>query len=237
MIAARWGMLLVASLSMLAALGAMAARIQPSMLRLEVAAVVAVLAPLFWPGAGTSAEAAAMRVTGWSLASTALAAIVIVVLGGFGQPALPVLLVCVMLLAILILVHAAMAFVEHRWRARWGDAEGARELAGRATVIAFVVLGTLPFWSGPIAEVVSVRHPGVLDLVMGLSPVTHLAVASGSDVLRINWFYEHSNLSALRVSYPEPAELAWSYGSACAALAVYTIARRRLRHHAGPALK
>ncbi|MEP7138520.1 MAG: hypothetical protein ABI745_02760 [Caldimonas sp.] len=228
-------MLLVAALSMLAALGAMSAQGQPSLLRLEVAAVMATLAPLLWPGTGARSEGTATRVVGWSLAATTLAAAVIVAIAGFAQPALPVFLLCAMLLAILIIVHAAIAFVEHRWRQGWGDADGARELAGRAVALAFVIVSTLPFWFGPIAQVVSVRHPRVIDLAVALSPITHLAVASGSDVLRATWFYEHSNLSALRVSTPEPAELAWSYGSACAALAIYAIARRRRRFVAGPA--
>ena len=31
-----------------------------------------------------------------------------------------------------------------------------------------------------------------------MSPLTHLAVASGNDLLRNQWFYQHSNLASLQ---------------------------------------
>lgn len=211
----------------------MSAHGQPSLLRVEVTAVVAVLAPLFWPGRATTRARTALCVVAWSGAAAASAAIAIVVLGRFGQPWLQIVWACAMLMAILVLSHAAAAWLERRWRARSNDADSARELAGRTMSVALVLLGTVPFWLGPVAELLSVRHPRVIDLVVGLSPVTHLAVASGNDVLRNSWLYEHSNLASLPVSYPERAALAWGYGSACAALALAALASRMPRRRAG----
>lgn len=240
MIAIRWGMLLLAALSILAALGAMSSFGQPSLLRVEAAAVVAVLAPLFWPGLGATPVRTALRVFGWSMSAAAMAAITIAVLSRPAQPWLPIAVACVMLLSILILTHAAAAGLECRWRQRSQDADGARELAGRAVAAALLLFGTLPFWLGPVAEVISVRHPRAIDFIVGLSPVTHLAVASGNDLLRNPWVYKHSNLASLRVDYPEPVALAWGYGSACVALGLVALAitsRAARRPAPEPALK
>lgn len=240
MIAVRWAMLLLAALSILAALGAMSVFGQPSLLRFEVAAVIAVLAPLFWPGLGMTPVRTVLRVLGWSCAAAAMAAIAIAVLSRPTQPWLPIAVVGAMLLAILILAHAAVVLLESRWRQRSLDADGARELAGRTICAALMLLGTLPFWLGPVADMLSTRHPSAIDFIVGLSPATHLAVASGNDLLRTPWVYEHSNLASLRVDYPEAAALAWGYGAACVALVLValTITARATRRAAPePALK
>jgi hypothetical protein len=226
-IAARSGMLLVAALSILAASGATAAHVQGSVLRVEVTAVVGLLAPLFWPGRAATAAHTVLRVVAWSAFAAASAAMLIGLLARPAQPWQRIAEACTMLMPILVLAHAAAAGLEGRWQVRDDAAESARELAGRATALALAALGTLPFWLGPVAELLSARHPGAIDLVVGLSPVTHLAVASGNDLLRNPWLYQHSNLAVLPVSYPAPATLAWGYASACAALAIVALASRR----------
>jgi len=87
----------------------------------------------------------------------------------------------------------------------------------------------LPFWLGPAAESLSARHPGIIDIVVALSPVTHLAVASGNDLLHNAWLYEHSNLAVLPVAYPAVGTLAAGYASACALLAIAVLASRQRR--------
>ena len=227
MIAARWGLLLVAAFSILAASAASAGPGQASALRLEVAAVVGLLAPLFWPGRAVTASRTAVRVVAWSAAAAASAAIAL--LAHPAQRWGDVVATCAMLMAILVLSHAAVAALERRWDAPTADRGHARELAGRAIAGALAALGTLPFWLGPAAESLSARHPGIIDVVVGASPVTHLAVAGGNDLLHNPWLYEHSNLAVLAVSYPPFATLAWAYASACAALAAVVLASRRPR--------
>ncbi len=78
----------------------------------------------------------------------------------------------------------------------------AREAAGRSAAVALALLGALPLWLGPVAETLSARHDWAIDAVVGASPLTHLAVASGNDLLRNQWFYQHANLAALLFSYP-----------------------------------
>jgi hypothetical protein len=220
-------MLLVAALSILAAVGATSVQGQPSSFRVEVTAVVGLLAPLFWPGHAATAPRTALRVVAWSAGAALSAAIVL--LAHPPQPLHRVAAACAMLMAILLPTHAAAAALERRWDAPTADAGSARELAGRTMASALAALGTLPFWLGPAAESLSARHPGIIDLVVALSPVTHLAVASGNDLLHNPWLYEHSNLAQLPVSFPELATLAWGYATACAALAAVALAARRPR--------
>jgi hypothetical protein len=227
-IAAPSGMLLVAAVSILAAFGALAHG-QPSSQRVEVTAVFGLLAPLFWPGRAATPGRTALRVVAWSAVVAASAAIVLAVLAPSPQPWARGALACAMLMAILVLTHAAGAVLEQRWQVRSDDGDGGRELAGQAMASALAALGTMPFWLGPVTESLSVRHPGIIDIVVGLSPLTHLAVASGNDLLRGPWLYGHSNLAVLPVAYPDLATLAWGYGSACALLAIVALASRRPR--------
>ena len=227
MIAARWGMLLMAALSVLVASGAMSAHAQASALRVEVTAVLGVLAPLFWPGRAATASGTAWRVVAWSAAVAASAAIVLFVLRA--SPWDRVASAGAMLMAILVPTHAAAAALERRWQAATDSGGAARELAGRVMAIVLAALGTLPLWLGPAAESLSARLPGITDFVLGLSPVTHLAVASGDDLLHNAWLYEHSNLAMLAVTTPALGTIAWSYAAACALLAIVALASRRPR--------
>ncbi len=88
------------------------------------------------------------------------------------------------------------------------------------------MFGALPLWLGPTAEVLARTQPWIIDAVVGMSPLTHLAIASGNDLLRNEWLYDHSNLSRLAVSYPGLASLLVSYGSILLALALVALVQR-----------
>ena len=235
MMAARWAMLAAATLLALAALGAVAAPQdwQPSALRLAVTAVVGLLSLLFWPGAAHTPLRTAGRVAGWSLAAAGLAALVLWLLGQGLQRAPRVALVCAMLLTILLLA-LGLAAVLQAPRQTLGDARSAAEVSARALplwgVLLLVLMGSLPLWLGPLAELLSAQHAWVVDAVIAASPLTHLAVASGNDLLRNQWFYQHSNLAGLQFDYPEPAAVFVGY--ALASLAVGLLVLTRLRDRA-----
>lgn len=218
MIAARWAILAAAAALMLAAFGATA--LQPSALRVAVTAIVGALAPLFWPGTGATAVRAALRVGGWSLAAAILAAVELRVAGGAAQSFTQIVPACGVLLLLLVATHALAAALETRWRVRDADAERARELGGRTAASALAVLASMPLWLGPAAELLAPRQPWIVDAVVGASPLTHLAVASGNDLLRNAWFYQHANLAALRFSYPGLTGIMLSYGTAVVLLAL-----------------
>ena len=69
--------------------------------------------------------------------------------------------------------------------------------------IVFVVLAVLfavPVWLGPLAEQ-SGHLPLLPNLLVGVSPLSALAVSLDLDYLRSNWFYQHSVLGSLRYEY------------------------------------
>jgi hypothetical protein len=233
MIAVRFAALAAVTVLLLAAFGATG--LQPSALRVAVTAVVGLLAPLFWPGAAPTLVGTALRVAGWSLAAACLAAIALR-FAGDGQPLARIFPACAMLMLILLVIHALAAGVERHSRAP-ANAERSRESAGRTAFVLLALAGSLPLWLGPAAELLARRQAWIIDAVIGVSPLTHLAVASGNDLLRNPWFYQHSNLAALQFSYPGVASLAIAYVLISVALAFVALAPlnpRRPIDRAGP---
>jgi hypothetical protein len=222
-------MLLVATMLTLAAVGAGSDDLQPSALRVMLTAVVGLLSLLFWPGAAATPARTAWRVVAWSAAATLLAAVALRVTGQVLQPWPRILSSCAMLLLILLVAHALAAALEARLRAGRADAHGAREAAGRTVAMVLALLGTLPLWAGPLAELLSGRHEWAVDAAVAASPLTHLAVASGNDLLRNQWLYQHANLAGLQFSYPGLFEVAVSYAAMCLLLALgaFAFGRRR----------
>lgn len=226
--AARWGMLAVVALLILATFGATADDVPPSALRVAVTAIVGLLAPLFWPGIGAAPARTVLRIVGWSAAAAGLAAALLRLLGTPAQPFDRIFGVCGMLMLVLLLAHAAVAWLERRWSGGSGGSKASesREMAGRTVATALALLGTLPLWLGPAGELASRRYAWAIDAVIGLSPLTHLAVAGGNDLLRIQWFYQHSNLAGLQFSYPALAGVAWFYTVALLLLVLGALALR-----------
>ena len=222
MIAARAAMLFGAVLIVLVAIGAADPDTQPSALRLMASAAVALLAPLFWPGVTAPRRATLFRIVVWSTAACCVAILPMVAMARAKQPLPDVLQSCAMLALILLVSHTAAAMLEGRWSQASSDA---REMAGRAVMMTLALLGSLPFWLGPAGELLSSRHPSVIDTMLGLSPLTHLAVASGNDLLRNAWLYQHTNLAGLQFDYPGLAGLAWFYITLLLGVVAMTAAR------------
>lgn len=227
--AARWAMLVVATGLMLAAAGVGSDEWQPSALRLLVTAVVGLLSLLFWPGVAATPSRTALRVVLWSMAAALLAAALVHAIAPAGQTPQKTLQSGAMLLLILLVMHALAAALEVALRTGSGDAHGASETAGRTVAGSLALLALLPLWLGPLAELLSARHPWAIDAVIAASPLTHLAVASGNDLLRNQWLYQHANLAGLQFAYPGLVEVVAAYGAACLVLVAGTFAFRRRR--------
>jgi hypothetical protein len=229
MMVMRGALLLAAAAISLFAFGAADADLQPSALRVTTAVVFTLLAPLFWPGCAASRRGTALRIVVWSASACAMAGLSMQLWGGSRQSLPASLPSCAMLAAILLLAHAAAALLERLWARSGVEIGDAREAAGRTVALSLALLGSLPLWLGPAAELLSVRHAWAIDAALGVSPLTHLAVASGNDLLRNQWLYQHSNLSGLQFDYPGLGALAWSYGALClvAGAIAMTAARRR----------
>jgi hypothetical protein len=224
MMAVRWAMLALAVALTGAAFGATTMEFQPSAQRLVVTAVTGLLAPLFWSGAGATLSRTALRVVGWSVGAACLAGTVLRAMGGVRQPPARLASACLMLMLIALATLALAAAIEWRLRGKSADAERAREQAGRAATLALALVGALPLWLGPLAEMLARTRPWVVDAVVAVSPLTHLAIASGNDLLRNQWLYDHSNLAALAVSYPGLNTLLLYYATISLALAAVPLA-------------
>ena len=57
-----------------------------------------------------------------------------------------------------------------------------------------------PLWLGPLAEATG-NSSTTTNLIVGVSPLSALAVSLDLDYLRTSWFYQHSVLGSLRYEY------------------------------------
>jgi hypothetical protein len=203
-LAGRLAGLVATALLLIAALGALSDDLQGSARVVLVTAVVGALAPLFWPGRAATTRSTAMRIAGWSFAATVLAAALAALGGNAAMLAPRIARACIVLLLVLVVAHALAAVLEALLQRRAARPATAREASAWLTTAALAAVAATPLWLGPAAELASKTHPRAVDVVVAVSPLTHLAVASGNDLLRNQWFYQHSNLSGLRFEYPPP---------------------------------
>ena len=228
----RLGMLAVCTAIVQAVCGALLADLQPSARLVLLTAVTGLLAPFFRPGNAARAMQSAALVALWSVGATIVAAIAISITQGAGVAWPRAFAACAVLLLICLVTHAAAAILEQVLQPRAHDAGGAHDAATWFAVSALVAAGAAPLWLGPAAELMSAGATNAIDRVVGASPLSHLAVASGNDLLRNQWFYQHANLAALQFSYPDLAGIAWSYVAAGVLLALAALASRRPRTRA-----
>jgi len=227
MIAARVALLAVSAALASAVWGALQMSQQPSAQRLVVTSVVALLAPLFWPGAAASELRTGSRITGWSLAAAAIALCLLFAAGRGRQSFTQLLSAGAMLALVLAITHTVASAVERRLQI--AAIANARELAGLLATVLLALVGAMPFWLGPAAELAQRVHAGIVDVVVAGSPLTHLAIASGNDLLRNEWLYDHSNLAKLAVTYPRMPGVVLAYVVILLALALLWPAQRNLR--------
>lgn len=232
---ARLALLALAVALVLAASGVMSAGFQPSARIVVVTAITALLAPFFRPHDAGLASRSAMRIALWCVGAVVVAAGAVVVAGGTGVLAPRVLHACLLLLLVLLATHAAASVIEEAMRAWTRERDGLHETATWIVVVGLAALGATPLWLGPVAELLSGGEPAAVDTIVGMSPLTHLAVASGNDLLRNQWFYQHSNLASLRFTYPTLAAIVLSYLAAILALGAVLTALAIHRSRSGRA--
>lgn len=74
---------------------------------------------------------------------------------------------------------------------------------GGARQLVFLVIAislSAPLWLGPLAEATG-NSSTTTNLIVGVSPLSALAVSLDLDYLRTSWFYQHSVLGSLRYEY------------------------------------
>jgi hypothetical protein len=85
------------------------------------------------------------------------------------------------------------------------------EAFGKITgLMLFATAATLPLWLSPIAEIFN-SHQGLIDGILVLSPLSHLAVLLQVDFLHSDWFYQNSAFGSLRFHYPAIWQFATLY--------------------------
>lgn len=228
MTALRAGLLVLSgSIAAAAAAGAWRDAPEPSVQRLVVACAAALVVPLLWPGAAQAAGRTGVRIGGWSGASAAFAVVLLAAAGG-GRQAPARLASCgAMMLAVVAATLALAALIELAIRRRGRGNDGnaaAREVAGRAAALALMFVSALPLWLGPAAEWVWRDWPWAIDAVVAASPLTHLALASGNDLFRNPWLYDHANLATLSIAYPSWERICLAYACALLLLAGAVVA-------------
>ena len=98
---------------------------------------------------------------------------------------------------------------------------------------ALAVLGATPVWLAPLVQALD-GSAVAANLALAVSPLVHLAAATGSDLLRTDWFYRHSSIASLYFSYPRVGAGLLAYTVIC--MAAFTAAVVAGRQGRRPAL-
>jgi hypothetical protein len=176
----------------------------PSLRTLLAAAAPTLLAPLFWPGLTT---ARLRRGLGYAAGVGTLALLGTLALNT-GQQLWPTTLAAAAVAAIIAFGSHGLAGTLQLALERQVAGVRAREAALVITLLTLWLLAAAPVWLSPLAEShasSTSASPWLADLLLNVSPLAQLAVAAGNDLLRNDWFYAHSALAGMPVSYPRLA--------------------------------
>jgi hypothetical protein len=190
-----------------------------------IPAVVILLAPLFAPlGGGLRDNATGLAL--WCLLCAATALILLALIGPAAVQGQLLAVSIGMCLALLVVSHAgllALFMIMGEGRQQ----HERRELASWGIVGVLVVLGATPVWLAPLAQALN-GSAVVANLAVSFSPLMHLAAATGSDLLRTDWFYRYSSIASLHFAYPTvgTALLAYTFICMAALLAALAAVRR-----------
>lgn len=199
--------------------------VPPAMRLLAAIAAPALLAPLFGGRAPATLAAVTARFASWAL-GTLLLVIVVALAGG----ALPLAGIAAPLLVaggIVVTALLAMLVVARALRSIGMDAAAAESSAGWMVVAALWLLAAAPLWLGPFADLAARTGPARANAIVASSPLVHLGVAAGQDLLRTQWFYQHAGFGTLQFDYPSPASLVCAYLGASAVLTALAFAMTR----------
>jgi len=188
-------------------------------------ALAVLLAPLFVP---VSPRAGAPL----RLIACAAAAALLVVSAGFllAPRAIPVAGVAAVGAVTFAIVLASSAALLLLSRSNLVRGRAAALEAGRFALVGTIAFaGSAPLWLGPVASG-SPGREAIADTLLAASPLIHLAVAAGADLLRSPWFYEHTSVGSLRFSYPQPWLATLVYLMVAAALCIPALRYRQESH-------
>jgi hypothetical protein len=191
------------------------------------AAAPAMLAPLFWLREGYSRGRFLKSALGSVPAIVLVALMLRIALGASVMPGRLVLATLVVV-AMLAVAHQAATLIEDMLRRLEAGESPAREWSYWTVTAILWLASAAPLWLGPVADLAAGIQPRLPSILLGSSPLAHLAVACGHDVLRDQWVYAHTSLGALQVDYPRLPLVLSVYVVAAVALSILRAAEARV---------
>ncbi len=191
------------------------------------AAVPAMLAPLFWLREGYTRDRLLRSALGPVLAMAVVTLGLRIVVGASVAPG-PLALAGLVMVAMLTASHQAAALIEDTLRRLGAGDSPARDWSYWTVTAVLWLAAAAPLWLGPLADLLAGVRPRLPTLVLGSSPLAHLAAAAGYDILRGQWFYAHSSLGGLQADYPPLPLLLSAYIAAAVALTLIRAGQARL---------
>jgi hypothetical protein len=191
------------------------------------ATVPAMLAPLFWLREGHARDRLLQAAAGPVLAMAIVALGLRIAADATVAPG-SLALAGLVMVAMLTAAHQAAALIEDTLRRLGAGDSPARDWSHWTVTAVLWLAAAAPLWLGPLADLFAGARPRLPTLVLGSSPLAHLAVAAGYDILRGQWFYAHSSLGGLQVDYPRLSLLLAAYVAASIVLALVRAAQVRL---------
>lgn len=218
--------LALASMLIAQASGLLGTDATPASRLLAVTALPALIAPLFVRASRAATGGLARPVSDWALATLLLAVVAWLATGGWPLPrtAAPVAVALGVVVVTMLAADVVAALVQ-----RAGiEASAAHESARWLVTAVLWLLAAAPLWLGPLADLTSRHGPAFAEATVAMSPLVHVALAAGQDLLRTEWFYAHSSLGSLQFDYPSLTTIAAGYVVVMAALALcaYVLSRR-----------
>lgn len=188
---------------------------------LSVVTLPALLAPLL--GGHDDARLAALptHVLTWAVGTFVLAAAVWLLAGGWpvSRSIAPLLLALGLVITARLAAIVAAAVLRNSSMGSAAADEWARWLVAATLWL----LAAAPLWLGPLADLEAREGTAVAEAIVAASPLVHLGLATGQDVLRTQWFYANSSLGSLQFDYPSLTSVALGYACAAAVLAVLAV--------------
>jgi hypothetical protein len=170
----------------------------------------------------------------WALGTLLLAAAVWLSAGGWP----PSRSIVPLLFAFGLVVTARLAAIIVAGALRSSSMAGtaADEWARSLVAATLWLLAAAPLWLGPLADLQAREGTAVAEAIVAASPLVHLGLAAGQDVLRTQWFYANSSLGSLQFDYPSLTSVALGYACAAAVLALISVGFARRGAAATPAV-
>ena len=189
----------------------------PATRLLLAVATPVLLVPLFSSAVARTSKALAASIAGW-VCSTLLLGVVAILCGA--RPATaqlaPLLMVA---LGIVVVTRLAASATTRLLQAAGLDEPAAREWARWLAAAMLWLLATAPLWLGPLAALGAEAGPDRSSAIVAASPLVHLGVAAGQDLLRTQWWYAHTSFGSLQFDYPSLTAIALVYVATALALA------------------